>query len=477
MSVVNIDHGSSVLYRTAYDKSECRAGVVHIGYGAFHRAHQAIYFDDYMEKTGDLSWGIVAVNLRAEESAAFEHSSQVDEGYIIKTIDADTNLDYRLVRSHLDYVDWSASTEKAESVFANRDIHLVTITVTESGYYLDGNGDLDLDEDIIASEITGGVKRSIYGFLASALERRKNTIDQSISILCCDNIRANGKMLRKNFLAYLKACNQEDLHAWVSEKASFPCSMVDRITPRASSELESEIGAAFGSGKYDPIHSEAFSQWVIENRFAGHFPDLAKAGAEIVADVDPYEETKIRILNGGHTSLAYLGALAGYTTFDEAMRDDQLREHFDQFETEEVLPGLQLELPFDKHEYLKKVTARFCNSAIADQLERICMDGYSKMQLYIRPTIQSCMEQGITPFYSMDTIASWYVFARRHHSGKMRVNYIEPYMDQLVPMLAEGMESEFASNAQLWGGLPEHFNDFTPLLLEAIHRMEQRWLD
>lgn len=476
MSIESLHVGNSPsLYQTNYKRSECKVGILHLGYGAFHRAHQAIYIDDYMEKSGDLNWGITAVNLRGEETESFTASSEVKNGYIIKTIDADGHVNYRKVRSHLNYINWASVPDKAEGLLINSDIHFVTITVTESGYYLDGNGDLDLSANVISQEISGKQACSVYGYLANALRQRMQTIDQPISILCCDNIRANGKMLQKNLLAYLAAKNEKDLVQWIEQKVTFPCSMVDRITPRANEGLEAEIAANFGFENFDPIHSEAFMQWVLEDNFAGPFPNLQKSGVEVVADVDPYEETKIRILNGGHTALAYLAALAGYKTFDEAMFDPKLREHFDNFEKQEVLPGLQIELPFDKEDYLKKITDRFCNSAIADQLERICMDGYSKIQLYIKPTLEACIKQNTLPNYALDSIASWYVYAKRFKAGKMSVNYIEPYWDELSPLLEEGNETRFATNQQLWGELPEEYDVFALKLVKAIKKMELQW--
>ena len=475
MSIAKLDLDTPSLYRTRYQRDDCQIGIVHIGYGAFHRAHQAIYIDDYMEKTNDLRWGIAAVNLRSEEAISFNKSSQVKDGYIIKTIDVDGTTDFRQVRSHLQFTDWTSTPDAAEQLLSNSNVHVATVTVTESGYYLDGNGDLDITNEIISNEINGAQTRTIYGYLSNALRRRMDIINQPMSVLCCDNIRANGKMLKKNLLSYLKATNQPNLSDWISQKISFPCSMVDRITPRANSDLHQEIAQLFESDNFDPIHSEAFSQWVLEDDFAGIMPDLGKSGVEIVGDVDPYEETKIRILNGGHTALAYLGALAGHMTFDEAMHDPVLRNHFGNFEKQEVLPGLQMKLPFDKHEYLQKITDRFCNRAIADQLERICMDGYSKMQLYIRPTLQSCLEQNINPTHAIISIASWYVYARRFQSGNMTIPYHEPYWDQLCPLLNNGQESDFASNTQLWGELPKTYQEFVPEMLEAIERMEQKW--
>ena len=474
-SDTKINHDLENLYRTSYNRDDCQIGVVHIGYGAFHRAHQAIYIDDYMEKTNDLRWGIAALNLRSEEASNFNQSSQVKDGYIIKTTDTNGTIDYRKVRSHLQYVDGASSPDKAEQLLSNPNVHVITITITESGYYLDGNGNLDTSENTISQEINGEEAQSIYSYLSNALRKRMDTIDQPISILCCDNIRANGKMLQNSLLAYLKATKRNKLSDWITRKVSFPCSMVDRITPRASFDLQQEIEECFGVGDFDPIHSEAFSQWVIEDNFAGLMPDLTKSGAEVVDDVDSYEEAKIRILNGGHTALAYLGALAGHKTFDEAIRNPTLREYFDNFQKQEVLPSLQIELPFDKAEYLQKITDRFCNRSIADQLERICMDGYSKMQLYIKPTLESCLQQDMMPIHTLDCIASWYVYARRYQTGNTSIPYHEPYWEQLCPLLDKGKEKDFTSNTQLWGELPKTYSRFVPTLVEAIERMEQRW--
>lgn len=462
-------------YQTNYEKRNCKVGIVHVGYGAFHRAHQAVYVDDYMQQTGDLGWGIAAVNLRSLDAAKFKLSSLVNEGYIVKTTAVDGTVEMRKVRSHLEFCDWSTHPHEAERLLESKDTHLITVTVTESGYYLTGQGTLDLENEEIEQELQGNRPRTIYGYLTNALKRRMQTIDQPISILCCDNIRSNGKMLQDCFLTYLKSLKETALIAWVEKNVTFPCSMVDRITPYATTELTQEINSFFGVTNLDPVHAEDFSQWVLEDNFLGTVPDLAKVDVEIVQDVYPYEEAKIRILNGGHTALAYLGALAGYQTFDEAMRDSRLRQHFDGFQRNEVLAGIQIVLPFDKHGYLKKVTDRFCNSAIADQLERICMDGYSKMQLYIRPTLVSCLQHNIEPTYTIDSIASWYVYARRFKSGAATVPYHEPFWDQLSVMLDIGNEFEFATSEQLWGELPISFPQFTKDLLSAIKKLEKLW--
>lgn len=468
--------GSVRFHRTTYDRSAVKPGIVHLGYGAFHRAHQAVFLDDYMENSGDLNWGIVAVNLRAPDAAGFAKAQSARDGYMLKSIDTTGRCCWQLVRSHVGFVDWSRSPGEAEGLLSTGSIHGVTLTVTESGYYLGDNGSVNLDDPVLRDEVSNGSSCTVYGFLARALERRAKTVDAPVSILCCDNIRGNGRMLRSNFLAYLDHTDREWLRDWVEGNVAFPCSMVDRITPRATDELRLETQALFPGTTLNPIHSEAFIQWVLEDRFAGPMPDLEKAGVQVVADVFAYEEAKIRILNGGHAGLAYLGALAGFTTFDEAINDPVLRAHFDGWERKEVLPGLTIDLPFDKHAYLDEVTDRFRNTAIADQLERICMDGWSKMPIYIRPTLASCLKQGILPIHGFDCVAGWYVYARRHSAGKMPVHYIEPYWNLLEPYLVHGEEANFARAPELWGDLPRTYTEFTPGIVSAINRMEKKWL-
>lgn len=473
--LVQKDQNSAELYATQYDRSRCSIGIVHIGYGAFHRAHQAVYIDDYMEQSGNLNWAIAAVNLRASEASTFKHVQDVKNGYLLKTTSPQGERELRLVRSHCQFLDWSTDKDSAEDLVALKSVHAITITVTESGYYLNDDFSLDEQNPTIISEIRDGQTQSAYAYLTCSLRRRFEAGGQPINVMCCDNIRSNGTMLHRNFNRYLELIGDDELYNWVQENVAFPCSMVDRITPRASDELNTEITGLFGMEAYSPIHAEKFSQWVLKDDFKAPIPNLATVGVEIVQDVDPYEEAKIRILNGGHTGLCYLGALAGLTTFDQTMHNAELKSFFNAYERNEVLPGLDIELPFDKFAYLDEIADRFSNIAIADQLERICMDGFSKMPIFIRPTLSSCLRQGITPINGILCVASWYVYARRFASGQMPIHYHEVFWDQLEPLLAVGCEEKFARTKQLWADLPDQYPDFVTELVSAIQEIEEKW--
>ncbi len=460
---------------TGYDRSTCQVGVVHLGFGAFHRAHQAVYLDDYMDVSGDLSWGIGAVNLRASEASHFK--TAVDDierhdGYFLKSYSGDGQASLRRVRSHVMFADWSEAPSDSEALLSLPSVHLVTITVTESGYYTDPNGDLNLADPTIKAEVSGETNQSVYAYLRLAIASRIAATGAPLTIACCDNIRQNGKMLGRNFLAYLKACNESELAAWVENNVAFPCSMVDRITPRSPAALSDELSALVGTPVTSPVMAEDFIQWVLQSHAAADMPALAKVGVTVTADVDPYEETKIRVLNGGHTALTYLAALEGVETFDAAMRVPHLLEHFQNFETKEVLPALTLDLPFSKSDYLQKIILRFGNAAIGDTVARICADGMVKFPIFIRPTLESCLQQGIMPTYSIRSIASWYVFATHVESGKIGFEYIEPGWTDLRALLGT---DAFITNQQLWGDLPTTYPEFADTMRHEIKKMEAKW--
>lgn len=471
---MNIEAKTNV-HATIYHRAACRVGVVHLGFGAFHRAHQAVYLDDYMAKSGDLAWGIAAVNLRSAESVHFNIARddiEQHDGYFLKSVSSVGQVELRRVRSHVQFADWSVDRAGTEALLSMDSVKLVTITVTESGYYTDPKGNLNVADPVIASEVMGADPKSVYGYLRGALRQRMDITGAPLTIACCDNIRQNGKMLNRNLLAYLNACGEHKLADWVEANVAFPCSMVDRITPRSSVELSVELSALLGTSVNSPIMAEDFMQWVLQDKATAAMPDLAQVGVIVTPDVDPYEETKIRVLNGGHTGLCYLAALEGIKTFDGAMRVSHLVEHFNNFEQLEVLPAIAIDLPFSKDEYLASIASRFGNQAIGDTVARICADGMAKFPIFIRPTLEGCLKQAITPIYSIRSIASWHVFASHVAAGKIPFAYMEPSWSQLKAML--GTE-DFITSRQLWGDIPETYPIFAEMLRREISELELKW--
>ena len=222
--------------------------------------------------------------------------------------------------------------------------------------------------------------------------------------------------------------------------------------------------------------SEEYSQWVIEDKFASDFPDLSLVGATITNDLEPYEETKIRILNGGHTALAYLGVLSGYDTFDQVMNNEVHRNHFKQLQKEEIIPSIEMELPFDIDEYVEKIEERLSSSANHDELERICMDGFTKFHTFVVPTLRVCLAQGKKPIHMYKSIAAWYIYARKAAKGCTKIRYNEPNWSLLEPLLREGKFDDFVSSERLWGDIPKNHitfsRDLKTLLMSQTYEKE-----
>ena len=410
----------------SFSRKNCKKGIIHIGVGNFHRAHQAYYINEYLNNFNDLNWGIIGVNLRKNESKNLLYLKKRKGKYVLKTFSTSGEKKYNEIHSIIDLYDWSKNEKEAENIFANANIEIVTMTVTESGYYISENNKLNSNLPIVQNNIKGKEKTIIYSYLHNALNLRKNSCNKPITLLCCDNIRENGIMLKQTLCSYIKACGDISLLKWIESKVSFPSCVVDRITPRSPENLAYEIKTKFNINEKCSVIAEPFIQWVIEDNFIGKRPALEKVGVQFVKNVFPYEEAKIRILNGGHVALSYYAVLKGYRTYDQAINDKILQEYFFNFEKNEVIPSLGKNIPFDLDEYMMIIFERFKNINIADKLERITMDGVSKFPIWIFPTIKNCFEKNIIPTNAINSIASWYVFMKKINNKELDFEYIEP---------------------------------------------------
>ena len=460
------------LRQTTYDRNAARIGVVHIGVGAFHRAHQAVYFDDMMDRTGDLNWAIAGVNLRSAQSRDVARLRDGGGTYVVKSYDPGGGVEFRLVRAHKAFLDWSRDAAGAEDIVADAGVQALTLTITESGYCLADDGRLDLDSSEIRSELDGSAKSSVYAYLRAALGKRRAANGRPVTVLCCDNLRDNGTMLERNLIHYLDAAGERGLASWIADHVSFPCSMVDRITPRPDARHARETAERFGIAGDFTVHCERFSQWVLGNRFRAEKPALDAAGAEIVDDVHPYEEAKIRILNGAHLALAYLAALRGFATYDAALRDPALDTFFDDLTTKEIVPSLDPRTPVDLLVYRDAVKKRFLNRAIADRISRIAMDGASKFPVFLLPTIRACFARAVVPHSALTAVASWYVFLRRLEAGRLELDYVDPKLPMIRPLLAAGREADFAGLKGLWGDTAGRYPAFVVEIARRIAELE-----
>jgi D-arabinitol 4-dehydrogenase len=467
----------SKILESNFDKKKLHAGILHIGVGNFHRSHQAYLIDQLIEKKSKYNWGIIGLNLIKSGEKDLKSLQHQEGNYVLKTISSKGDTKYRKIKSIVGLLDWNLEKEKSEQILTNKDIHLVTITVTETGYFLNEDSKLDQNHVIIKNEIDNLNTTSIYSYLRTALNQRMHKINQPITILCCDNLRENGKILENAFIKYLELLNDTVLLEWIAKNVSFPSCVVDRITPRVPATLSGEIENNFKIKKNCSVLSEDFIQWVIEEKFSAPFPDIDELeSVNITKNVIPYEETKIRVLNGGHSCLAYLGALMGLKTFDECFKKKNLDSFFYDLEIKEIIPSLGNDIPFDLTKYLNTIYERFQNSNISDALERICMDGSSKFPIFVLPTIKKCFEMNIEPINGITAIASWYVFMKKINNKELSFDYIDPKWVWLKNFLKEDKIDDFCSNKDLWGELPETFPRFKEILRLRIDE-KKFWKD
>ncbi|MFG6139276.1 mannitol dehydrogenase family protein [Halomonas sp. B23F22_10] len=363
-----------------------RIGMVHLGLGAFHRAHQAVYLERYRQRTGDKAWGVSSANLRASvalvdalcdagyryhvaEYADSEHVTVREIGVIEETLFSGKGEDGG----------WGRDVQSLLERMASPDTRIVTLTVTEKGYFLSpASGELLADDPLVAADIAHPeTPRTAVGLLVEALARCHAAGQAPFTVLSCDNMPDNGKRTQAAVMA-LAARRDAELAAWIADEVAFPCSMVDRIVPAMT---EADFARLVELGIEDPnaVIGESFSQWVVEDDFPQGRPDWTADGVEMVADVGPFETMKLRMLNGSHSLLAYLGALGGIETVADAVDREDLTALLRRYMLDEAAPTLAMPKGTDLEAYAEQLLARFANDSLHHRLQQIAMDGSQKL--------------------------------------------------------------------------------------------------
>ncbi|CAN7289365.1 mannitol dehydrogenase family protein [Phenylobacterium sp. LjRoot225] len=361
--------------RPSYDARALSCGIVHLGLGAFHRAHQAVYTDDAIAAAGG-DWGIVGVSMRKPDVAAT--LTPQDGLYTVEILDAAPS--YRIVGAVRQALTLPLEPQRVLAALAAPATRIVTLTVTEKGYCLDGAGALDLGHpDIVHDLAAPEAPRSAIGVLAAGLARRVAQGAEPMTVISCDNVADNGARLAAAVEAFA-ARAYPGLAA--GSAASFPQTMVDSIVPASDPASHARVDRVLGMTDEGAVQREAFSQWVIEDRFAGPRPAWDRVGVEIVADVIPYRRLKLHVLNASHSALAYLGLLRGHTYVRDAIGDAGLAAFLDGMITEEVAPGLP---DLAVRDYWAGVRRRFTNPAVDHRLDQIAQDGAQKLAQRIFP--------------------------------------------------------------------------------------------
>ena len=381
LSTKTLAHAEAAL--PGYDREQAGIGIVHFGPGAFTRAHQAVYTDDAMARSGG-DWGICAVSLN---SARAKRALAPQDGLYTLAI-RDVARSERVVGAIRRVLFADEDRAEIEDVLAAPATRFVTLTITEKGYAVDGAGRLDLGNAMIRADLDApDSPTSAMGFIVQAAKRRLSDGADPLTVISCDNLPENGARLRAACSDLAAEMGEPALSRHIRRDMRFPNTMVDSITPATDGAVLDAVEAAIGLRDEAAVQREAFAQWVIEDDLPQHRPDWAGAGAIITADVHAYENTKLRILNGAHSTLTYLGLLAGFASVGEAVADPTLRAFVDALIREETIPTIDAPDGLDLHDYWAATLARFDNPYIEHRLEQISHDGSQKIPARILPVI------------------------------------------------------------------------------------------
>ncbi|MGF0539100.1 mannitol dehydrogenase family protein [Agrobacterium sp. ES01] len=387
------------------DAARPSTAIVHLGLGAFYRAHGAVYIAEAMTKSGG-DWGIAGVSLvRPDQRDAL---APQDFAYTAVELGPEGETP-RVISVITDVLVAREDPAAVLGVMSAPETKIVSLTVTEKGYcHEPSTGKLNRDHPDIAHDLEHpDAPRSAVGFLVRALDRRRKAGTRPFTVLCCDNLPENGKLLR-GLVLELSGLIDNELKSWIGTHATFPSTMVDRIVPATKPEDIDRLAEKTGVMDLSPVMHEPFSQWVIEDDFVdGERPDFAAVGVELVEDVTPFEHMKLRCLNGTHSSLAYLGYLSGHETISETVADPVLAAFCKSLWAKEILPILKAPPGVDLQAYTGELFERYANPAIRHRTWQIAMDGSQKLPQRILGTIAENLDAGRTPKGLCLAVAAW----------------------------------------------------------------------
>jgi fructuronate reductase len=407
--------------RPNYRRSEVSTGIVHFGPGAFHRAHQSAYIDRIL--SNDPRWGIAAVSLRSPGTV---ESLKRQEGlYTLAILDSETS--FRVNGAHNRFFG-PGDDAAVRSLLADPAVRFVSSTVTEKGYCFAGDGTLDFDHpDIVHDLAASNEPRSLVGWLALGLRDRWMSGQRPFTPLCCDNMAANGRKLGAAVDAFARRLDPV-LADWIGAEVRFPNSMVDSITPATDERARQAVRTAIGFEDEIPVSREAYTAWVIEDILPEDSPDFGSAGIVLTHDVAGYERAKLRILNGAHSSLAYLGLLLGHETVADAMADDDLARFIGTLVSRDIIPTVEASL--DLETYSREILNRFLNPAIGHKLSQIAWDGSQKLPYRLLDTIGDARKAGRPLNRLAIPIAAWMLFVERQACSAIEI--VDPLAIELA---------------------------------------------
>jgi mannitol 2-dehydrogenase len=384
----------SSITRPAVGPEQISPGIVHIGIGNFHRAHQAVYLDDLFNQGRDLDWGLVGCGFRPPDAAM--RKALEGQDWLTTVVETEAGASRaRVTGAMIDFLPVGEGGQAIVAAMADPRIRIVSLTVTEGGYCIDpATGAFDPDHpDIKADVATPQSPSHVFGVLVAALRERRAAGIPPFTVMSCDNIPGNGHVAR-DAVTGLAALIDPDLAGWIKGEVAFPNSMVDRITPATTDRERDLLKQRFGIDDAWPVFCEPFRQWVMEDRFTSGRPAFDEVGVTLTDEVAAFELMKLRMLNGGHAAIAYPAGLLDIHYVHDAMAHPLISGFLDKLEREEIIPVVPAISGVDRGDYLDLIKRRFANPEVRDTIPRLCFDGSNRQPKFILPSARDRLAEG-----------------------------------------------------------------------------------
>ena len=462
-----------------YDRSRLTTGIVHLGVGGFHRAHQAAYLDALMNDGQGLDWAVCGVGVLPTDAHMRDALTAQDGLYTLVVKDPDGSWTARVVGSVHEYLFAPDDPEAVVEKMASPGVRIVSLTVTEGGYNVNPvTGEFLTDTPGVVQDLQpGATPTTSFGLVVEALVRRRERGLAPFTVMSCDNIAGNGDVARRTFAAFA-ALRDPELGESVRTHVRFPNSMVDRITPATTDDDRAEVARRFGIVDAWPVVCEPFTQWVLQDSFTAGRPPLEKVGVQVVDDVEPYELMKLRLLNASHQALCYLGHLAGYELVHEVAQDPLFAEFLLSYMDVEATPTLHPVPGIDLEDYKHTLITRFSNGGVRDTVARLCAESSDRIPTWLLPVVRANLAHGGQVQRAALVVAAW----ARYAEGTDELGQPITVVDRLAERLqaAAGRQHQdplaFLRDRELFGDLVDEPRFTTPYVaaLNSLHRVGAR---
>lgn len=436
--------------RPTYERGALRVGIVHLGLGAFARAHLAAVNDAALQAGGDPAWGICGVSLRQADTrdALAPQAGLYALALRSAGVDGSPQQQTAVIGCLIETLVAPEDPEAVLTRIAHADTRIVSVTVTEKGYCHDpASGKLNLQHPDIVHDLAQPLApRSTIGFLVWALQQRRAAGRGPITLMSLDNLPSNGHLLRGMVLAFARQVDPA-LATWIETLCAFPCSMVDRIVPRTTDDDRRGVAQTLGLHDAWPVLAEPYLEWVVEDQFVAGRPDWAAGGARFVAEAAPFETLKLRTVNGVHSALAYLSVMAGWATVDVAMAQPALKAYLAALMQEEIMPTLPPLPGLDLARYQQRLLQRFANPALKHQTRQIAMDGSQKLPQRLLDTMRARLAADLPIGKLVLAVAAWLHFLRGVDEAGRRYDIQDPMAAELAQRYAQAERAAERSGA------------------------------